>query len=259
VGRHSKKGLRFGVKILTKLDIWGDYQNSTDGSYSLLHLWSECIHPVCSGALRHFDPRCRAFDRSKIPPEKVADAKNAEKEPWVKTYLHNTQQIGKMLKDLNVGNPFQVSQSVSRVQECELAFTRAKRTELIPECTSKFKMAMGRCTTCCCKEGLTNLQISHSLVQGKLIKCGVWFGALDALLRSLMSLYRAGMVIQQFAGRCFQSCAVRPTERECTKSKLLRGQAYGCVWLPHKGPNGKGICKNRDWEAMEKQQDCTKQ
>jgi len=191
-----------------------------------------------------------------MPKEKIAHAKNAKHEPWIKNYLHNTAIIGKLLTDLQVKDPFQVSitSSSSRAQVCEAAFKQANRPELVPECTSKFQMAMGRCTTCCCKEGLTNLQISHALIQGKLIDCGVWFGAVDSLLRAVMSLFRSGMVIGAFGGRCFYSCALRPTKEECLSTKRLRGQAYGCVW--QKGADGTEACKNRDWKAIDKQKAC---
>jgi len=243
-GKATKPTWNKWWRKLQRRGIRGD--PNYDMSYRLLHVWSECIHPACSGWVRHFDPRCRAFDRSKVPQSMVAEANNTE--VWVQLYLNNTQVIEKLLSSLGIRTPHQASSVSSRVQECEDAFRQPNSASgggFIPECTSKMQIAMGQCTTCCCKDGLTSLKISHSLIDGRLIDCGVWFGVVDSLLRSLLGLYRSVQVIDLYAGRCFQSCALR-SEKECLDPgpTRMRGEAYTCMWK-------NGRCRNKDWKAME--------
>jgi len=75
-------------------------------------------------------------------------------------------------------------------------------------CTTRLKVYMGRCTTCCCKGGMFDTRISNALVQGKRTDCGAFFSTTDALARMVISGLRIVLIANTYAHTCFSAAVL---------------------------------------------------
>merc|ERR1711964_67814 len=72
-----------------------------------------------------------------------------------------------------------------------------------PYCAAKIVMNLGRCTSCCCNQGLTRSSVAVGLVHGGDVKCGTWFTIMDVVARVYMSLWRNFMMADHYGPRCW--------------------------------------------------------
>lgn len=70
-------------------------------------------------------------------------------------------------------------------------------------CATQVQVRLSRCTTCCCKGGLTSSSVSNRLVAGSSISCGLFFSVTDALVRVVVSLFRTGVIASFYSAPCF--------------------------------------------------------
>jgi len=70
-------------------------------------------------------------------------------------------------------------------------------------CTSRVKVRLTRCSTCCCRKGLMTSAVKHSLVYGSKVDCGVFFSFADVAVRLWVSLFRIGFMFNQYAIPCY--------------------------------------------------------
>lgn len=76
-------------------------------------------------------------------------------------------------------------------------------------CTTRFRLEMNRCTTCCCRGGLFQTVISHQLVQGPRTECGPFFSTTDAIARIVISGLRIFFMTNTYAHTCFTTAVLR--------------------------------------------------
>ena len=72
-----------------------------------------------------------------------------------------------------------------------------------PGCITHLTISLGKCSTCCCKEGLSTTDIAHKLVYGTHRKCGPFFGMADSLVRLMITAWRAGILLADYQRPCF--------------------------------------------------------
>jgi len=70
-------------------------------------------------------------------------------------------------------------------------------------CTSRIKTRISVCTTCCCKQGLTSVDMKHQLIFGDQTSCATWFAAVDAAIRIGISVYRTALVVSMYKQGCW--------------------------------------------------------
>jgi len=81
------------------------------------------------------------------------------------------------------------------------------------DCAARVVVSLKRCTSCCCKGGMSGSSVGLSLFtdsKGKPYsptsiqsKCGAWLTTLDSLVRAIMGLVRATVVVDAFGSSCF--------------------------------------------------------
>merc|ERR1711998_648588 len=74
-----------------------------------------------------------------------------------------------------------------------------------PACATRFKINMNFCNTCCCRPGLTKINIIHELVHGSQKDCGAFFTFTDAFVRMVVSMKRALEIMMRYTDSCFSS------------------------------------------------------
>ena len=75
-------------------------------------------------------------------------------------------------------------------------------------CTTRFRLTLGRCSTCCCRNGFFTNTIHHSLVHGSRLKCGTFFSISDALARTAVSMVRVYTMATVYAHTCFSAAPI---------------------------------------------------
>jgi len=237
-------------------------------SFKLTRLWTECLHPVCNTGIGKLVPDCKAeFLGSKAHASRIINEANAAKLKWMDRFRRNNYDVQKLLKGMGIENAAsRGSQSMSqRAAYCAEKFkqvnaiqtkklrrgiglrgvdnenSRGHREDLsgthaVPSCTAHFQLSIGRCTTCCCKQGLITSSISSGLVHGPLGSCAMWFSTVDVAVRLFISVWRTVLTIDNYGTRCFGSCAAMSKKEDCEKTNPFTNDRQ-CSWKD-------GKCKN---------------
>ena len=75
------------------------------------------------------------------------------------------------------------------------------------------------------------MSVGHNLFHGPSHICGTWFGVVDSVVRVIMSIARAGMLMDRFG----QTCFTKLEDRMGGGAKVL---AAGGVYVPRPRPEG---------------------
>jgi len=108
---------------------------------------------------------------------------------------------------------------------------------ILPEngCTSRVRVKLSRCSTCCCPFGLMTSAVRHELLFGAQTECGTWFALGDSLVRQTIGFMRAGMTVTNFDRSCFAEATdtrawiLKATEQHCADDspKAYIGTCHG--------------------------------
>lgn len=163
-----------------------------NSSHPRFYSWVECMHPLCSGTTAANEPECGGVPNQYLSPKYQQRHEEEKKEAaalLTAKGLNGTHDVG-------LGNK-------SRLAVCSEHFEP-------PQCASKMTLSITTCTTCCCREGLSDSRLDHILLglgndQSPLKRCAAWFGGVDTVIRVVISLYRMALATGSYSRVCFRA------------------------------------------------------